>query len=240
MDTSAFHNLTYGLYVICALDAEGRKVGCIANTFAQVANDPVMVCVSLNKDNVTAQAIRDTRAYTASCLTVDATMDLIGRFGFNSSYNVDKFDGTPCKEAPSGIPYVTGDAVNSWFGVEVDQTVDVGSHVVFIGRAVEAETTSRAASLTYEYYHTVLKGKTPPKAVSFIKDDAVNDSAPAAADSTPDVVAVEVVKTGGAPKVAWRCTLCGYIEEGYPDGLPEDYKCPWCGAGAEMFERIEI
>lgn len=35
----------------------------------------------------------------------------------------------------------------------------------------------------------------------------------------------------------WRCKVCGYIYEG--ETLPEDYKCPLCGMGANMFEKIE-
>lgn len=35
----------------------------------------------------------------------------------------------------------------------------------------------------------------------------------------------------------WRCKVCGYIYEG--EALPEDYKCPLCGMGANMFEKIE-
>ena len=31
------------------------------------------------------------------------------------------------------------------------------------------------------------------------------------------------------------CKVCGYVYEG--DALPEDYKCPLCGAGAEYFEE---
>jgi len=37
-------------------------------------------------------------------------------------------------------------------------------------------------------------------------------------------------------KVAWRCTVCDYIYEGDP--LPEDYECPICGVGPELFEKI--
>ena len=35
----------------------------------------------------------------------------------------------------------------------------------------------------------------------------------------------------------WRCKVCGYIYEG--ETLPEGYKCPLCGVGADMFEKIE-
>ena len=41
-----------------------------------------------------------------------------------------------------------------------------------------------------------------------------------------------------APKVGWRCTICGHIE--YVDELPDDFECPICGVGKEMFERVEL
>ncbi|MBO8173707.1 MAG: rubredoxin [Thermococcus sp.] len=50
----------------------------------------------------------------------------------------------------------------------------------------------------------------------------------------------------------WKCTVCGYIydeEEGDPDNgiapgtkfedLPDDWVCPLCGAGKDMFEKLE-
>lgn len=35
----------------------------------------------------------------------------------------------------------------------------------------------------------------------------------------------------------FRCKVCGYIYEGA--SLPEDYTCPTCGVGAEMFEEVQ-
>lgn len=35
----------------------------------------------------------------------------------------------------------------------------------------------------------------------------------------------------------WRCTICGYIYEG--ESLPADFVCPWCGAPADVFEKVE-
>jgi rubredoxin len=50
----------------------------------------------------------------------------------------------------------------------------------------------------------------------------------------------------------WECLVCGYIydpAEGDPDAgiepgtafeaLPEDWICPDCGAGKDMFEKVE-
>lgn len=34
----------------------------------------------------------------------------------------------------------------------------------------------------------------------------------------------------------WKCVICGYVHEG---ALPEDFRCPRCGAPAIAFERIE-
>jgi len=49
----------------------------------------------------------------------------------------------------------------------------------------------------------------------------------------------------------WRCTVCGYIydpqkgdpEHGISPGtsfedLPDDWKCPLCGVGKDMFEKL--
>lgn len=48
------------------------------------------------------------------------------------------------------------------------------------------------------------------------------------------------------------CTACGFVydeDEGCPEmgiapgtkfeDLPEDFACPWCGVGKEMFEKKE-
>lgn len=42
----------------------------------------------------------------------------------------------------------------------------------------------------------------------------------------------EQTKTKG-----YRCTICGYVYEGEP--LPEDFICPLCKHGADVFEKIE-
>ena len=33
------------------------------------------------------------------------------------------------------------------------------------------------------------------------------------------------------------CTVCGYVYEG--DALPEGFKCPLCGVGADKFKKVE-
>ncbi len=42
----------------------------------------------------------------------------------------------------------------------------------------------------------------------------------------------------------YKCTICGYIYDEEKEGvkfsdLPEDWVCPLCGVGKEMFEKVE-
>ena len=42
----------------------------------------------------------------------------------------------------------------------------------------------------------------------------------------------------------YRCTVCGYIYDEEKEGvkfadLPEDWTCPLCGVGKDMFEKVE-
>ena len=54
------------------------------------------------------------------------------------------------------------------------------------------------------------------------------------ADAPAEAAAAEP----GRPKVAWRCTVCGHLE--YAEELPDDFACPVCGVGKDMFERVEL
>lgn len=46
----------------------------------------------------------------------------------------------------------------------------------------------------------------------------------------------ELVKTKTeSGKTAWVCLMCGYVYLG--ETLPDDYKCPICGAPASMFKK---
>lgn len=41
--------------------------------------------------------------------------------------------------------------------------------------------------------------------------------------------------TTNSGKTAWICTVCGYVY--YGEELPEDFKCPICGVGRELFKK---
>ena len=84
IDQTAFFSLSYGLYIVGATDGD-RRAACVANTFQQVTSSPLQVSVALNKENATTDVILDSGRFTVSCLAQDATMELIGTFGFRCS-----------------------------------------------------------------------------------------------------------------------------------------------------------
>ncbi|MDO4399420.1 MAG: flavin reductase [Coriobacteriia bacterium] len=221
VDRKAFFSLSYGVYVISAVDA-GKQAGCIVNTFNQVTSSPARVSVTVNKENFTTGVILASGRFEASVLAQSAPMELIGRFGFKSSADIDKFAETEYALDEAGVPYVTEHVV-AHIGARVIETVDVGTHMLIVGEVEDAAVLSNEEPMTYAYYHEVKGGKTPPKASSYTPDEP--EAAPAA-------------EPAPAARIGWKCKICGYVVE--MDELPEDFKCPICGMGREMFERVEI
>lgn len=165
MDLTAFFTMPSGLYVVSADDGE-QKAGCIINTALQVTATPAQLSVAVNKQNVTAGVIERAGAFTVTVLDRTADMPYIGNFGFRTSDTYDKFSTYGCETSEVGSPY-SPEHVCALFACKLVQTVDVGTHLMFIGEVVGAERLSDVESLTYGYYHAVLKGKTPPKASSY-------------------------------------------------------------------------
>lgn len=221
IDKKAFYQLSYGMYIISTLD-EQRGVGCVVNTFAQLTSQPFQVSVALNKENATTRALLKTGRYVATCLSEDATMELIGAFGFRSSDEYDKFSEYSASYDAAGIPFVNQQCV-ARFSVRVVEKVDVGTHILFIGEVEEAETMP-GSPMTYAYYHAVKGGKTPPKASSYVPEDPA--PAPAAAAAAD------------APRFGWQCTICKYVAES--EEIPDDFICPVCGMGKDKFVKIEL
>ena len=55
------------------------------------------------------------------------------------------------------------------------------------------------------------------------------------ADLHGRVRGVQITNKGVSCIKKYVCTVCGYVYEG--DELPEDYECPLCGVGPELFEE---
>ena len=162
MNEKAMHKLSYGLFVLTAKDGD-RDNGCIINTAIQAASAPNQLSICVNKANFTHDMIKKTGKFVVSIISQGATFDLFKHFGFQSGRDVDKFaDFTDCRRLANGTLAVTR-GTNAYITGHVTQTVDLGTHTLFIVDVDEMETLTDDASATYNFYQANIKPR--PQAV---------------------------------------------------------------------------
>lgn len=176
-------NIQYGLFVVTTCDG-GRDNGCISNTVMQVTSQPNRISMALCKENYTSELIQRSGHFTVSIISEAADFELFKHFGFQSGRTVDKFaDFTDCRRVNNGTLAITR-GTNTYMSADVEQVIDLGTHLLFIGLVTEMETLSDVTSATYNYYQEHIKPK--PQAVGQTKEG----------------------------KTIWRCVICGYEYEG--------------------------
>lgn len=210
MDIKIVRNLSYGVYIIGTRDGE-RYTGCTANSLMQITSSPATVAVSINHDNYTNSCIEKTGMFSCSVLSTESDPGLIGRFGFQSGRDTDKFSGIEYTAAES-MPVIKDSC--GFLVCRVIDKMETSTHTVFLGEIVEGQVFGDREPMTYAYYHKVVKGKSPKNAPTYIPDE-------------------EEKQEKGTKKFV--CQICGYVYEG--DSLPDDYKCPVCGQGADQFKE---
>jgi flavin reductase (DIM6/NTAB) family NADH-FMN oxidoreductase RutF/rubredoxin len=227
MNLKALYKLGYGLYVVCSRKGD-RLNGQIANTVFQITAEPPTIAVSINKNNLTHEFIKESKVFTASVLSQDTPLSFIGHFGFKSGRDIDKLEGINHKIGETQAPVVTDNTL-AYLEAKVIQEVDAGTHTIFIGELAGADIIKEGEPMTYAYYHQVKRGTTPKTAPSYVEEKKV-----------------EVTKAA-----KYQCSVCGYVydpELGDPDGgikpgtpfeeIPADWVCPICGAAKSQFEKI--
>jgi flavin reductase (DIM6/NTAB) family NADH-FMN oxidoreductase RutF/rubredoxin len=156
IDKKAIYNLTYGLFVLTAAHG-GKDSGCIINTAVQVTSEPNRVSIAVNKKNFTHDLVLADGRFNLSVLGQQADFQVFEHFGFQSGRDVDKFAGyAPCARSENGLYYVTA-GTNSYISAAVEQSIDLGSHTLFIARVTDAQVLADAPSVTYAYYQAHIK-----------------------------------------------------------------------------------
>ena len=165
VDRKVFRDLSYGLYIVTSKDGD-KTNGQIINTAIQVTSEPPRVAVIINRKNLTHDFIATSRVFAVSVLDESASMSFIGLFGFRSGRDVDKLSRAGSKPGVTGCPLITEHTL-SVLEAKVVDSVDLGSHTIFIGEAVSSEVLRDGPPMTYQFYHQTLKGKAPATAPTF-------------------------------------------------------------------------
>lgn len=158
MDPKALFNITYGLYLLTARQM-GKDNGCIINTVTQVAENPVRICVSVFKGNLTHDMILATGAFNISAITTDADFSLFQRFGMQSGRALDKFADFPHVARSNNTIYHLTQNANMFLSAVVLQEIDLGTHTLFIAEVTDGEVLSNNKGCTYGYYQDNIKPK---------------------------------------------------------------------------------
>ncbi len=166
--------------------------------------------------------IINTNFFSVSVIKQDADPGIFSPFGYKSGRDIDKLKGMQVKYGSAGTPIVFNEAI-AWFECKVERTIDLGTHLMFIGELVQSEVIDGSKEpLTYLHYRNVFKGLSPKNAPTYIEKSNLTTK----------------TMTGKSGK--FRCVLCGYIydeniEKVKFKDLPDDWVCPECGAGKEDF-----
>ena len=158
MDKKAMYQLSYGLFVLTSA-FEGRDSGCIINTGIQVTSEPNRISIAVNQGNFTKELVEKSGKFNLSVLSEAAGFETFRHFGFQSGRDVDKFAAySDCKRSANGLYYITA-GTNAYISATVEQTVDLGTHMLFIAAVDDMEVLSKDPSATYAYYQSQIKPK---------------------------------------------------------------------------------
>jgi len=212
LDRSALNDMTYGLFVLGAMDG-ARPVGCVVNTVVQLTSEPVTVGVSVNHNNYTNECIKKTGLFSVSILSEEVPMETIAAFGFQSGRNTDKFAGMKSRMKQPGVP-VLSENICGTLVCRVVESMELSTHTLFIAEVMDAERAKvPLPPLTYAYYLKVKNGTVPKNAPTYIPSEK---------------------------KEHYDCSVCGFRYddgEGPLEFLPAGWTCPRCGSPKDAMEK---
>ena len=169
MDPNVLHNISYGMFIVSS-NMEKSFNGQTANTVFQITSVPATIAVSINKKNLTYEYIVSSGHFSVSILEEDTPLAFIGKFGFKSGRQEDKFRDSAFKVLSSGCPVATDYSIG-YLAADVINSFDCGTHTLFLGCVKDSAILKEGKVMTYDYYHNVKKGTTPPKAPTFIRGE---------------------------------------------------------------------
>lgn len=114
----------------------------------QLSMEPVLIGVGVDNSAVTCRLIRDGGSFTVNLWDADDTRVFV-KFSKPASYEDGALNGRAVRDAATGAPIF--DEAIAWFDCEVRNSLDLGTHTLFIGEVVDAginDDDKRAAAMS--------------------------------------------------------------------------------------------
>lgn len=166
INPTALFNIGYGLYIVTAREGE-KDNGCIVNAVTQLTDKKLRVAVTINKQNLTHDMVKNTGVMNVNCLTEETPFEIFQYFGFQSGKDVEKFVSPNLHRSENGL-VIQPNYSNSFFSLKVESEVDLDSHTLFICEVTEAKVLSDKPTMTYTYYHKNVKPKPEKKSKGWV------------------------------------------------------------------------
>ena len=216
MDETALFKLTHGVYVLGTVDG-GRPVGSIVDAVMQAANKPLVIALSCHNRSYTKECIERSRRFSLSVLSQKVDPFVVANFGFQSSRDIDKWDNVDYF-IDNGLPYLKNGLAR--LSAVVTQVIAYESNTLFLAQVENCDNLEEGEPLTYNNYR------------DYFKDEVIKSF-----NEYKQRKEKEKSKMSDEGK-KWVCTVCEYVYDGdVPfEELPDDWACPVCGVGKDMFE----
>jgi len=123
-----------GVGVVCSALGENRH-GMTISSFTSLSLVPPRILISVDKRTRSHQLITESRSFCVTLL--NAEQEGISRsFAGEVSEAEDRFKGIDWMESRKGNPIISGGL--AYFDCEIRESIDSGSHTIFIGEVVDA------------------------------------------------------------------------------------------------------
>lgn len=215
METTAFAQITHGIYILGAADGE-RLVGCTLDAVMQASVKPPVIALSCMNSGFTKSVLDRTKRFSLSVVSEALPPFIIANFGFQTSRLVDKWANVDYVQK-DGLPFLKETPAS--FICRILSVHPFESHTLYLAEVENAWSGTTGTCLTYQAYQNGFKTDVFKAFQNYLKEKEMTEQ-----------------------QYEWVCTLCGYVydEETPFEELPDTWVCPLCGAGKDAFEKRPI
>ena len=122
--------------------------GMTTSWITQLSMEPVLIGIGVDNKAVTHRLISDGGSFTVNLWNSEDTRPFV-KFSKPAEKEGSTLNGRPIREATTGAP-IFEEAI-AWMDCEVRQSIDLGTHTLFIGEIVDAginDDEARAAAMS--------------------------------------------------------------------------------------------
>ncbi len=144
-DKTILRKISQGMYV---LTTDGG--GCVVDAVSQISGgDNPLISVAIMKNNYTCELMKENNKFAISILGMNVNSEIIKTFGFNSMRDLDKFEKIDLLQI-DGLNIIKNSL--GYLICEKVEMIENETHVLFIGKLIQAEKFSDDKEMTYQYY----------------------------------------------------------------------------------------